>query len=321
MARFKYAIIDLDIPLFKAAAIAQKTVYHLYDPDGDFIQTFQSAKDCKAHLSDMSDFLGLDVSTFRREPEVVVGKYEEAEKALDHLIERYIKDADAEMGWFSIGHGDINFRDDIAVEKKYKGNREGMTKPVHHKRLKEYAIKKYTPVLADGVESDDLICIRLYEDTENVKRLKDKSKAECVLIALEKDCKNSVGHLYFPDTKETIWNTTLEANRWVAYQSLTGDSADNYSGLPKVGPKKAAAMLEGLTTTTSIMDTLCTAYKDHYGTNAIETHDWQGQPVTRFWHDYLRENVRLAYMLREGDKDEEWKKLFKGCVDRDEVIG
>ena len=192
MREFEYAIIDLDLPVFKCSAAAQKTWYDLYDGNGDLVGEFSSAKFCKEHLQELTEFLDVDVSDYTRVSRLVVGEFADAVEALDGMIKHFLKISNAKQGWFSIG-GKGNFRDGIGKLQMYKGKRSS-EKPHHFKALREYAIKKYKPEVSSGVESDDLISMRLYEDYLLGFKTKDKTQCKCVMIDLEKDCRTSPGY-------------------------------------------------------------------------------------------------------------------------------
>lgn len=294
MPRFKEAIIDLDIPVYKSAASGQKTVYHLYDGDGEYVETFSSAKDCKDYLNDMEEFFDMDVSEFTRESEVRIGDFEQCTKTLDYLINFYLEKADAEKGLFSIGGGGETFRDRVAVSKTYKGNRT-QEKPHYLKQLKEYAIEKYTPKVVTGIESDDQISMWLYESYLKGFKTKNKSKCTRIMVDLEKDCRTCPGFHIDPEKdEEPVWVSTLEANRWCLTQAIGGDSCDNYAGLKGYGYKKAGKILEECKTTKELWETTEELFKSVRG----EGHE-----------EYLEEMCRLAFMLREGDIEEDWKVL------------
>ena len=55
--------------------------------------------------------------------------------------------------------GDTNFRDEIAVTKKYKGHRDE-SKPWHFKNLTAYIKNAYDYELVEGLEADDLMSVR-----------------------------------------------------------------------------------------------------------------------------------------------------------------
>lgn len=292
MARFKEAIIDLDIPVYKSAAAGQKTVYHLYDSDGDFIDTFSSAKDCKSYLEDIAEFFGEPIDGYTRESEVIIGDFDICRKTLDYLVNFYLEKADAEKGLFSIGGGGETFRDVVAVSKTYKGNRT-QEKPHYLKQLKEYAIKKYNPKVVTGIESDDQISIWLYESYLKGMKTKNKNKCTRIMVDLEKDCRTTPSwHIDPEKDEEPVWISTLDANRWCLTMAMGGDSADHYGGIKGIGYKKAEKILEDCKTTKEMWD------------KTKETFIEKG-----YTEEYMIEMVRLATMLREGDIENDWKVL------------
>lgn len=295
MARFKEAIIDLDIPVYKSAAAGQKTIYHLYNSSGEHVGEFTSAKDCKAYLEDLEEIFDIDTTGYTRESEVRIGDFETCTRVLDHLVEHYIKVADAEKGLFSIGGGSRTFRDDIAVSKIYKGNRT-QEKPHYFKRLREYAIEKYNPKVVTGIESDDQISIWLYESYLKGLKSRDKNKCTRIMVDLEKDCRTTPSwHIDPEKDDEPVWISTLDANRWCLTQSLAGDQADHYAGCKGVGYKTAEKILRECKTTEEMWN------------KARETFIEKGHS-----EEYMVEMCRLAFMLREGDIEEDWKVLKGG---------
>lgn len=303
---FKYAVIDLDLPVFKAAATGQKTIYHLKDEHGEHLNTFQNAKDCKAHIQEAEEFLGLDTSNWVRESELVIKDYQGCQDSLVYAINNYLKLVGAEQSICTIG-GEGNFRDDLAKIKKYKGQRK-TEKPHHFKQLREWAIKEYNPQISSGVESDDLISMILYKDFQKSMKVKSKSVGEYVMIDLEKDCRTTPGWHFDPKIdEEPIWISRLEANRWVYTQSLAGDSADNYGGCKGIGMVKAKEALSECKTSQELYSVSLELYRSVYGDeHSFET--WEGDDVTWKVEKVLEENLRLAYMLRTGDWENEWVK-------------
>lgn len=297
MPRFKEAIIDLDLPVYKAAAGGQKTVYHLYDEAGEFVDTFTSAKDCKDHLKDLEEFFEVDTSGYTRESEVRIGDFDICKKTLDYLVSFYLEKADAEKGLFSIGGGGETFRDRVGVSQIYKGNRS-QEKPHYLKQLKEYAINTYNPKIVTGIESDDQISMWLYESYLKGLKSKDKNKCTRIMVDLEKDCRTCPGwHIDPEKDEESVWISTLEANRWCLTQAIGGDSCDHYAGLKGYGYKKAGKVLEECKTTKEMWETTEELFKSVYGEG---------------YEDYLEEMCRLAFMLREGDIENDWKVLKGG---------
>lgn len=325
MREFEYAILDMDLPIFRAAASAQKTWYDLYDDTGEFLETFSSAKECKSYLQDLEEFMEVDTSNYKRESRLVVGEFEDAVDALEVILKHYMKKANARKAKYFIG-GDSskNFRIDVATIKEYKSGRSA-EKPIHLKRLIEYAKEKYDVVIADGCETDDLVSIAIYHDYLKGFKSKDKSKCECVLVSEDKDASVTPGFNINPaKDDEPSWITTQDARKWLFEMALGGDSCDGIVGAPGVGYKTAATLLEGCKTEKEYWSKTVEVFEDAYRKHCskpkgkkegksidedgnLTYKNWKGEVVTRHISDIAEENVNLVYMLRES-VDERWKR-------------
>lgn len=287
--KFTHCIIDLDIPIYKAAAIGQKTHYTLYNESKEVEAEFTSSRLMKEYIKEREDFLGIDTSEWTHTTEVRYKDVEECYKILDNTIKTCFKITKTKQALFSID-GEGNFRDSVAVTKVYKGNRTG-ERPIYLQQVKEYAKKKYSPVIANGIESDDQISIWLYKDY--LKAGGDPSKCKLIMVDFEKDCRTTCGwHIDYYKDDSPVWVSELEANRWLFTQTLAGDSCDNYAGCSKIGMVKAKQALEDATSTQEIIKSAAGLYIERHPENAREL---------------LTENLRLAMMLREGDPEEDWK--------------
>jgi DNA polymerase-1 len=82
-----------------------------------------------------------------------------------------------------------------------------------------------------GIEADDVLGIFATRDSNTVlcSEDKDMKTIPCTLWQQGKVKKISVD----------------EADYWFLYQTLVGDTADGYPGLPGTGPKKAEKILKG----------------------------------------------------------------------------
>lgn len=124
--------------------------------------------------------------------------------------------------------GDDNFREDVAVTKPYKGNRVDKPKPKHLKALKKYAMAEYNGLILSGLEADDIVVA-----------IHQKYAGTSVLIGIDKDAKQSVGHHYNFGKDIHFYVTPEQAEINLQTQMVTGDTVDNITGLPGYGPKKA----------------------------------------------------------------------------------
>lgn len=110
----------------------------------------------------------------------------------------------------------------------YKGGRS--EKPEHFWRLEAFVRREFDFKAIPGLEADDVMGLLSGPDT--------------VICSQDKDMKTVPGRLYNP-AKGTLGLITPARADWQwMYQTLTGDSTDGFKGCPKIGPKKAEALLD-----------------------------------------------------------------------------
>lgn len=116
----------------------------------------------------------------------------------------------------------------------YKANRG--TKPELLGAIKGWLHDNYRTYLKPTLEADDVMGIL----STHPKLI----PGEKVIVSIDKDMQTIPGLLFNPnkDTKPRLI-TEEEANHWHLYQTLVGDTTDNYKGCPGVGPKKAEVIL------------------------------------------------------------------------------
>jgi hypothetical protein len=121
------------------------------------------------------------------------------------------------------------FRNEIAVTKKYKGNRDGLERPTLLLEAKEYMVGWWNAHVTDVFEAEDMVVRRAYQEgLQNV-----------VVAAVDKDLLGHPFTFYNYRTGEhfTVEEEEAECNLW--RQVATGDSTDNIPGIPGVGKVKA----------------------------------------------------------------------------------
>lgn len=130
----------------------------------------------------------------------------------------------------------------LNVLEDYKANRQESKRPELWATARETMFKVF-PVLETepGLEGDDIV--GLYATTWAQTGV----SADVVTVSCDKDFRTIPGLFYNPDRPEKgVQEISKEdALRYHAYQTLIGDSVDNYSGCPNVGPVSARALLEG----------------------------------------------------------------------------
>lgn len=113
----------------------------------------------------------------------------------------------------------------------YKSNREGQRKPLGYAELVQRARDTYESRSLPGLEADDVMGILATKP--------DKRKR--IIVSDDKDMKTIPGLLYRQGELQDI----QDADYWHMYQTLIGDGADGYAGLPGCGPKTAEKILAG----------------------------------------------------------------------------
>jgi len=166
---------------------------------------------------------------------------------MDNYIEEVLDGSGAsEYEMFLTGH--TNFRKDIYPA--YKANRRNTPKPKHLKALRQHLIDVEGAVVSEGEEADDLLGINQTHET--------------IICSIDKDLLMVSGR-HYNFVKREHSEVSNKEGRWNFYkQLLTGDATDNIPGLWKIGPVKAAAMLEGCGTIEEYNAVVLKAYQQEF---------------------------------------------------------
>lgn len=272
------ALIDADIIVFRCGFAAERTKWHLSIPEQDYLHVFEYKKEADAELDKRLPgiYSRKEGEDFLLWPEVELEPVSHAYQNVKTLIKRCLdtcqcNEFDVEL----LMSGSTNFRYDVAVTRPYKGNRDNVRRPTYEREIKDYIIKNYPTIIADGCEADDLMGIKQTQ----------YGPEESVIITLDKDLDQVPGFKYnfLRDTKYNISPELAYYN--LHMQILTGDSTDNIPGLPGIGPGKAAKALHGLETERKQMEEVARMYQMHSGKED--------------WLTYMTEQARLVFIQRE----------------------
>ena len=131
---------------------------------------------------------------------------------------------------------------------------------------------------SDGMEADDMVRIKSIELTTN--------EVEHTIVHIDKDLDCIPGKHYNPRRAEfyDVDEDSADLHYW--QQMLKGDPTDNLPGLPKIGPKKAEAMLKGVPMDRRKARVLA-AYRAKYG--RVD------------WKEKLLETANGIHILRKQD--------------------
>lgn len=165
----------------------------------------------------------------------------------------------------------------------YKSNRQGQRKPLGYTALVVRAIETYETKGFDGLEADDVMGILSTKPGKSPK----------IIVSDDKDMKTIPGLLYRQGELTEV--TEPDADYWHMYQTLIGDSADGYAGLPGCGPKTAEKILD--------------FEIEHHPTNELWVRVAKAFEAKGLTADDVLLQARLARILRTSDFDPITKKV------------
>jgi len=158
----------------------------------------------------------------------------QAKEAIDKLIKEILSDLKTVDYHVALTcHETVNFRKTFFPQ--YKENRTTLRKPLVWKFLRDYLSTMYDAKTKPNIEADDILGIWATKVWPgNPKRIiasvdKDMSSIPCSYWNIKKK------------VMEEIDEPTANLN--FLYQTLVGDSTDNYPGCQGIGPKKATLIL------------------------------------------------------------------------------
>lgn len=131
--------------------------------------------------------------------------------------------------------GGDNYREAIAKQKPYKGNRDPAHKPFHYQAIRDYILAS-GGTLVTGREADDQASILARQALRTNKKF--------VVASIDKDLDQIPGTHF--DYRQKVFYEVSEqqADRWFWIQVLAGDPTDNIPGAWKIGPGKAAKLID-----------------------------------------------------------------------------
>ena len=338
---FETLILDADTPLFRAAKSVEENYVIVRNKETGEEEEFKTLTTFYGHYSkkeggelayrNLRDGTNLTSEDYeyqhmaRLKPEIERGTHLEA--ALDHFhkfIGTLHSAGYTEGLEIAIG-GSKCHRHKLAKVLKYKGERG--EKPLLFSEVREGVVDAYpdSVVVCDGLEADDYLSIKGFE---NYKGFKKTGVWKYLLCYCDKDILMSVSpRLDFTKMDKGIYfQTPLEGARCFASQLLSGDkSTDNILGLPNFTEETqkefGLGKTRGIGKTTSLkvlkdcdvkemFTRVCKSYKSYYGDEDVFT-SWDGEELTYTWLDHLQETAHLIWMLTHKDALIDMKVFLK----------
>lgn len=324
-------LLDYDPVLYVSASVGEKrTILAVHHHSGDeyefanrtafwghhkkkaggWLAEYNAAKKDPANYRKAEDFDITDVQT----PEPISKAITTIKSQIQGLKETL--GADNYYGY--TGKGEV-FRVDVSTIVKYKGNRDGVLRPILLDELKDYVVSKHGCKIVTRIEADDACSMDSYEAWVKFKKSGDEADKK-ILAFVDKDYWQCAGFMYNTNWQEPVcgydgfgWlklndkgDVRGRGRMWLYFQVLSGDDADNYFANSatemKWGDKAAFNLLKDCTNDKEAFTALVAGYKTLYPSPKIIT-GWRGDAFEIDWLYVLQENFTLAKMLRwEGDK-------------------
>lgn len=208
--------------------------------------------------------------------------------------------------------GPTNFRTSLPLFKKYK-DRANSFRPNCLKEIRDLVEQLYTVQYSDGCEADDLISWYQY--------LGHKTKKHIVVVAEDKDARQTPGLLFNPKTEELLdcsgfgklemktkangtKKLTGHGRLWLYYQIVCGDPVDTYNPFNEKGSNitdlKFYNLFKDFTTDEECWKQIAELYRSEYIT-VTEYEIFDGATVKGTWVDILQSYVDVAFMQRWKD--------------------
>lgn len=162
---------------------------------------------------------------------------------------RLLAGAESTVSHITASHGDKGKRYELAIQKEYQGNRKNKQKPKHLHTIKSWMERKRGAISHVNQEADDGL------SQANWQAIQAGTPDLSVLVSKDKDlqiCQGwhldwDTGDLEFIDgygyieldRSKSSPKIVGKGNAFFWAQMLTGDTADNIQGLPKLSSKDA----------------------------------------------------------------------------------
>lgn len=245
---------------------------------------------------------------------------------VDSVVNSWVRGAECDAARIFMTDSASNFRVNLAFSDPYKGQRKE-EKPPFFYEMREYLIERHKAFLAKGYEADDAMSIHQW--TEALKFCKEngcepwgidhRAFANTVIVSADKDLMIVPGYHLIPG-EEVTWVEPLghlelklkpdgtvkklkgSGLKFFYAQMVTGDTIDNYKGIPRKGARAAYDMLAHCKDEKSLYMAVLRAYKEKFGFGKVILKNYRGGTKEGTAFDLMLEAGRLAHMAHfEGD--------------------
>ncbi len=220
--------------------------------------------------------------------------------------------------------GENNFRLLLPSPEIYKGNRDGVLRPLLLKETREYVKKKYNAKVIDGVEADDYLSVLMYTGWDHFQAT---GKFNYMVASFDKDQKGTPGLLFdtmrdseekswkhpvpmvIDDSMGEIWMEGSKVKGWgrkfFGYQMLCGDSSDNIKPYQcfdiqgRFGDTAAFNLIGHLTDEKEMWTAIVDQYKTWFP-SGVEFTSWDGTQRKMTAGQWASIIFQMVYMKRSA---------------------
>lgn len=177
---------------------------------------------------------------------------EKVNSDIKSILHGYMRDLNGDSFQICLSDPKLNWRK--SLDETYKSNRKATKKPILLDQTKAYLYDMYSSSVIEWLEADDVM---------GIMATNPKNKNEVVIVSEDKDMRTIPGLVYHPHhSDQGIMDITkTDANRFLLWQTLTGDQTDGYPGCPGIGKSNDYVLdLMTLTKPASMWDCVIDAY-------------------------------------------------------------
>lgn len=314
----KVVVVDSDTLLFTSAAVTEKKTVIVKHLKSGRTKEYENRTAFKKEMQEKGFVIIKEDFSFedRQYPEGVQNTLQIVKTQAESILDRF---SDSKV-IFCAGDKN-NFRLDLPLPSRYKANRDKTLKPINLPEARDYFIKKYRAVVADGHECDDQVSILAYEYL---------SKGWDVTVASpDKDCNSFDGITLWDYTNpedavvnvQSLHPILLNSKRefksygipWLCYQWINGDSSDGFSpkalaGI-KLGDVGIYELFKDCKTERDYLKVVIRWYKDTFN-EGVTYKDWSGVQRKMQWENLLQLYYKCCRMKRANDDPLDCVTLF-----------
>jgi 5'-3' exonuclease len=302
-------IVDADLIAYRYAAANEKRTIIAKHLKSNREKIFKTRTELKALLKEKN--IEFKAEDYEIQDVQTAASIRIALRSVKGVIQRLTEATWADEVELYIGTGKT-FRHDLALPTPYKDNREDLLKPLQLADVRRYMQVKHGAQLVKGIETDDMITIRAYEELAKGNYP--------IIVSADKDAQQSQGIEVLDFTQEvwkgkvipqvgSLWKdkTSYKGDglKFLAFQVLSKDDADTYCGYQlssiKWGPMKALKFLQDCATEKEILENLIIGFKMLYPESFSYTDCHGVFHEETSWFDMLNIYWQCAYMKRSID--------------------